>query len=118
MIFGFLTFLFGCSEDPSKYGEWQSFSLHRTSSVMTDSYHYTVRKTENGEMTVTGFCYDEETEYRMEEEVFLISPTVIITTRSTNLPISALSSSIRRIPAIPTIRTISRRLPLIREWLR
>lgn len=73
MILGFLSSLFGCSEDLSKYGEWQSFSLHRTSSVMTDAYHYTVRKTENGEMTVTGFCYDEETEYRVEEEVFLPS---------------------------------------------
>ena len=73
MILGFLSFLSGCSEDLSKYGEWQSFSLHRTSSVMTDAYHYTVRKTENGEMTVTGFCYDEETEYRVEEEVFLPS---------------------------------------------
>ena len=73
MIFGFLTSLFGCSEDPAKYGEWQSFSLHRTSSVMTDAYHYTVRKTENGEMTVNGFCYDEENEYRVEEDVFLPS---------------------------------------------
>lgn len=73
MIFGFLTSLFGCSEDPAKYGDWQSFSLHRTSSVMTDAYHYTVRKAENGEMTVTGFCYDEETEYRVEEEVYLPS---------------------------------------------
>ena len=73
MILGFVSFLSGCSEDLSKYGEWQSFSLHRTSSVMTDAYHYTVRKTENGEMTVTGFCYDEETEYRVEEEVYLPS---------------------------------------------
>lgn len=73
MVIGLLASLFGCSEDPAKYGEWQSFSLHRTSSVMTDAYHYTVRKAENGEMTVTGFCYDEETEYRVEEEVFLPS---------------------------------------------
>ena len=73
MVIGLLASLFGCSEDPSKYGEWQSFSLHRTSSVMTDAYHYTVRKTENGEMTVNGFCYDEENEYRVEEDVFLPS---------------------------------------------
>ncbi|MBQ9995952.1 MAG: hypothetical protein IJP32_06240, partial [Clostridia bacterium] len=73
MVIGLLASLFGCSEDLSKYGEWQSFSLHRTSSVMTDAYHYTVRKAENGEMTVNGFCYDEETEYRVEEEVFLPS---------------------------------------------
>ena len=49
MILGLFASLFGCSEDPAKYGEWQSFSLHRTSSVMTDAYHYTVRKAENGE---------------------------------------------------------------------
>ena len=71
MIFGLFASLFGCSEDPSKYGDWQSFRLYRTSSVMTDAYYYTVRKAENGEITVIGFCYDEETEYRVEEEVFL-----------------------------------------------
>ena len=53
MVIGLLASLFGCSEDLAKYGEWQSFSLHRTSSVMTDAYHYTVRKAENGEMTAS-----------------------------------------------------------------
>ena len=66
MMFGFLASLFGCSEDPSKYGDWQSFQIHRTSSVRTDAYHFGITKTEDGKMTVTGFCYEDETEYRAE----------------------------------------------------
>ena len=65
MILGFLTALFGCAEDPAKHGDWTTFTMHRTSSVMTDSYHFTVTKTDSG-MTVTGFCYVNDAEYRVE----------------------------------------------------
>ena len=66
MIFGLLSSLFGCSEDTSVYGDWQSFHLHRTSSVKTDAYHFGITGMEDG-MTVTGFCYEDDTEYRVED---------------------------------------------------
>ena len=66
MVFGFLASLFGCSEDTSVYGDWQSFHLHRTSSVKTDAYHFGITGMEDG-MTVTGFCYEDDTEYRVED---------------------------------------------------
>ncbi len=62
---GFLASLFGCSDDPSKHGDWTDVSMHRTSSVMTDSYHFSIGRTDGG-MTVTGFCYVDEAEYRVE----------------------------------------------------
>ncbi len=62
---GVLASLFGCSDDPSKHGDWTHFSMHRTSSVMTDSYHFSIDRTDGG-MTVTGFCYMDEAEYRVE----------------------------------------------------
>ena len=65
MILGFLTALFGCAEDPAKHGDWTTFTMHRTSSVMTDSYHFAITKTDSG-MTVTGFCYVDDAEYRVE----------------------------------------------------
>ncbi|MBR3997015.1 MAG: hypothetical protein IKI93_01580 [Clostridia bacterium] len=71
MIFGLFASLFGCSEDPSKYGDWQSFRLHRTSSVKTDAYHFSITQAEDGTLTAAGFCYDDETEYRVEEEIYL-----------------------------------------------
>jgi len=76
MVIGLLASLFGCSDDPEKHGLWESFSLHRTSSVMTDAYHFTVRTAENGGMTVTGFCYEDGTEYRVEEEAVLSEAAV------------------------------------------
>ena len=71
MMFGFLASLFGCTEDTSKYGDWQSFQLHRTSSVMTDAYHFSIAQAEDGTLTATGFCYEDDTEYRVEEEIYL-----------------------------------------------
>ena len=65
MILGFLTALFGCAEDPAKHGDWTTFTMHRTSSVVTDSYHFTVTKTDSG-MTVTGFCYVDDREFRVD----------------------------------------------------
>ena len=67
MVFGFLASLFGCSEDPSKYGDWQSFQIRRTSSVRTDAYHFSVTQSEDGTLTASGFCYADESEYRVEE---------------------------------------------------
>lgn len=71
MMFGFLASLFGCSEDTTKYGDWQSFQIHRTSSVMTDAYHFSITQAEDGTLTAAGFCYEEDTEYRVEEEIYL-----------------------------------------------
>ena len=71
MIFGLLSSLFGCSEDPAKYGPWQSFSMNRTSMERTDAYHFGLRLDDDGDISVTGYCFDGETEYRVEEEVYV-----------------------------------------------
>ena len=71
MVFGLLASLFGCSEDPSKYGEWQSFSMNRTSSVMTDAYHFGVSREDDGNISITGYCFDGDTEYRVDEAVYV-----------------------------------------------
>lgn len=93
MIFGFLTSLFGCSEDTSVYGDWQSFHLHRTSSVMTDAYHFSITGMEDG-MTVTGFCYEDDTEYRVED-VYLSgnARTVLFELKPETLPTQKKKSS-------------------------
>ena len=69
MVIGFLVSLFGCSEDPAKYGDWQSFSMNRTSSVRTDAYHFGISREEDGDISITGYCFDGDTEYRVDEAV-------------------------------------------------
>ena len=93
MIFGLLSSLFGCSEDTSVYGDWQSFHLHHTSSVKTDAYHFSITGMEDG-MTVTGFCYEDDTEYRVED-VYLSgnARTVLFELKPETLPTQKKKSS-------------------------
>ena len=44
MALGFLSSLFSCKEDVTKYGDWQSLRLAHYSSVRTDNYNFTVKK--------------------------------------------------------------------------
>ena len=71
MAFGILASLFGCSEDPSKYGDWQSFSMNRISSVRTDAYHFGINREDDGDISITGYCFDGDTEYRVDEAVYV-----------------------------------------------
>ena len=71
MIFGLLFSLFGCSEDPAKYGPWQSFSMNRTSMERTDAYHFEISREDDGDISIKGYCFDGDTEYRADEEVYV-----------------------------------------------
>ncbi len=74
MALGFLSLLFGCKEDVTKYGEWKSFRLAHYSSVRTDNYNFTVKKADGG-MKVSGYCYDLSGEEHRFEDLWLTSGT-------------------------------------------
>ena len=69
-LVGMFSCLAGCLKQEN-YGPWQSLDIYKTSSVLTQSYHFTVSKEANGSMTIQGFCFDNEKEYRLEEKVLL-----------------------------------------------
>ena len=72
MAFGFLSSLFGCNEDITKYGDWHTLRLAHYSSVRTDNYSFTVKKVDHG-MTVSGYCYDLDGEEHRFEDLWLTS---------------------------------------------
>ncbi|MBQ2278602.1 MAG: hypothetical protein II333_08535 [Clostridia bacterium] len=71
MILGFIASLFGCTENPAKYGPWQSFSMNRTSMERTDAYHFGISREDDGDISITGYCFDGDTEYRADEAVYV-----------------------------------------------
>lgn len=74
MVLGLLSSLFGCREDVTKYGDWQSFRLVHHSSVRTDNYSFTIRKGGHG-MTVSGYCLDLDGEEYRFDDLWLTSAT-------------------------------------------
>jgi hypothetical protein len=74
MALGFLSSLFSCKEDVTKYGDWQSLRLAHYSSVRTDNYNFTVKKADGG-MKVSGYCYDLSGEEHRFEDLWLTSGT-------------------------------------------
>ena len=65
----FLTTLFGCGAKSETVGSWSAFSVTNVSPDRLESYHFRVTVQDDGTMTVRGYCYDEETEYRFNEDI-------------------------------------------------
>ena len=56
--------LFGCGG--AEKGPWQSLTYHVTSSVMQEGCHFSLARS-GEEMSLTGFCFDGDTECSVEE---------------------------------------------------
>ncbi len=65
----FLTMLFGCSTKSEAVGSWSAFSVTNVYPDRLESYHFHVSLQDDGTMMVRGYCYDEETEYRFNEDI-------------------------------------------------
>lgn len=63
MAVGLLTGLLGCTGRISE--PWQSCTYHVTSSVMTEGCHFQLSRDADC-ITLSGYCYDAGTEYRLE----------------------------------------------------
>jgi hypothetical protein len=63
MALSVLALMFGCG----KQQKWNSLTYHVVSSVQAEGCHFTVSRTADGGMTISGFCFDGETEYRVDE---------------------------------------------------
>ncbi len=74
MALGFLSSLFGCSQ-AKDHGSWTCFIVSNLSPDRLDSYSFRVNVSDDGEMTLYGYCYDEENEYRWDEGVNLSMQT-------------------------------------------
>ena len=64
MVVSLVSVLFGCAK--AQQQQWSSLTYHVTSSVHTEGCHFTVCRIEKG-MTISGFCFDGEKEYRIDE---------------------------------------------------
>ena len=62
MILSLVAGLFGCSKGP-----WQSLTYHVTSSVLAEGCHFNLSRDADGSMSLSGYCFDGETEYRNDE---------------------------------------------------
>ncbi len=75
MAIGFLASLFGCSSVKKDHGAWTCFIVSNLSPDRRDSYSFRVNVSEDGEMILHGYCYDEENEYRSDEGIVLLPQT-------------------------------------------
>ena len=55
----------GCFEQQEE--PWQNLTYHITSSVMTEGCHFSLTRRENGNMYLSGYCFEDSTEYRRDE---------------------------------------------------
>jgi len=72
MLLNLLSSLFGCS-GKTEYGQWSGFTVSNQSSDRMYSYRFTVTVLDNGGMTINGYCFIDETEYRVDEYMYLSS---------------------------------------------
>lgn len=63
----------GCTG--SGKGPWQSLTYHVTSSVMTEGCHFSLTRDESGNMYLSGYCYEDNTEHRAEEPKLISGET-------------------------------------------
>lgn len=61
---------FGQGSEP-----WQGLTYHVTSSVMTEGCHFSLTRDESGSMYLTGYCFEDSTEYRLDEAKQISSET-------------------------------------------
>ena len=74
MVLSVLSALFGCKGQPAE--PWTSLSYHVTSSVRTEGCHFALVRETDGSMTLSGYCFDGETEHRAEEALHVSQETV------------------------------------------
>ena len=65
MISSFVTGFVGCIKRRTE--PWQSLTYHVTSSVLAEGCHFSLRRTEGGGMTVTGYCFADGSEKHVKE---------------------------------------------------
>ena len=74
MILSLLTGLVGCAGQRAK--PWRSLTYHVTSSVQAEGCHFFLIRDDGGSMTLTGYCFADGSEYRVEEAKVVSLETV------------------------------------------
>jgi len=65
MILSLFAGLIGCTQQ--KTASWESLTYHVTSSVQAEGCHFSLTREESGAMTLTGYCFADGSEHRLEE---------------------------------------------------
>lgn len=65
MVLSLMVGMVGCFRQGGE--PWQSFTYHVTSSVMTEGCHFSLTRDDSGNMYLSGYCFENSTEYRLDE---------------------------------------------------